>query len=129
MTVECAFFGVLGADAEQRTSKTGAPFLRMNIRAGNGDAAIWVSVLTFDAEAIDHAAKFVKNARCYVEGKLSINEWTGKDGSTRTGLSCLSWHCRLAQIGRNKPKKSSRQATSDVEQPSLTDDLNDSIPF
>jgi single-stranded DNA-binding protein len=46
----------------------------------------------------------LKGARVYLEGRLSLNEWTASDGTTRTGLSILSWHCRLAQIGRAKVK-------------------------
>jgi single-stranded DNA-binding protein len=130
--IEAAFFGSLGRDAESKTSKTGKQYLRLNVRVGDGEAAQWVSVMAFDENAIDAANKLTKGARVYCEGRLSIGEWTGQDGTKRTGLSCLSWHCRLAQIGRNRPKR-----TSDGEQrPSRQSDavhdgaeLNDEIPF
>jgi hypothetical protein len=34
--IECAFFGALGRDAEFKTSQRGNPYLRLNIRAGDG---------------------------------------------------------------------------------------------
>ena len=65
MTIECAAFGALGRDAERRTSKSGKPYLIMNVRVGNDDAAQWVSVLAFDPQAIEIADRFVKGAtRC-----------------------------------------------------------------
>jgi hypothetical protein len=36
---------------------------------------------------------------------LKLDEWQAADGTTRHGLSCLSWYARLSQIGRNKPKR------------------------
>lgn len=50
-------------------------------------------------------------ARVYVEGRLSLNEWTNADGVVKAGLSVLSWHCRLAQIGRNKVKREAEQVS------------------
>jgi Single-strand binding protein family len=107
--IEAAFFGVLGRDAELKTSKTGKPYLRLNVRVGGGDAVQWVNVTSFDAEAIAIADRFVKGARIYIEGRLSLNEWTAADGAKRHGLSCLSWHTRIAAIGRNAPKREARE--------------------
>jgi single-strand DNA-binding protein len=107
MSIEAAFFGTLGRDAEQKTSQSGRQYLRLNVRVGDDDAAQWVSVLSFDERALEVADKLVKGARVYVEGRLSLNEWTGQDGEKRLGLSVMSWHCRLAQIGRNKAKRES----------------------
>jgi single-strand DNA-binding protein len=131
MSIECAFFGSLGRDAESKISKSSKPYLRAGVRVGDGEAAQWVNVNVFDDKVINAADKFVKGARVYVEGRLSLDEWTGQDGAKRTSLSCMSWHCRLAQIGRNKPK---RQRASNGEQTSnraapAPGDLNDEIPF
>jgi len=103
MAIEAALFGTLGTDAEQKISKTEKPYLRMNVRTGEGDAAVWVSVMAFDRDAIDLADKFIRGARVYVEGKLTPTTWLGENGIMRHGLSIMSWHCRLAQIGRNEP--------------------------
>jgi single-stranded DNA-binding protein len=106
--IEAAFFGALGRDAESKISKGGKPYLRLNIRVGDGDGAQWVSVMVFDQSAIDAVDKLIKGARCYVEGSLSVTEWSGQDGVKRHGLSVMSWHCRLSQIGRNKAPRAAR---------------------
>jgi single-stranded DNA-binding protein len=128
--IEAAFFGALGRDAEPKVSAAGKNYLRANVRVGDGDAAQWISVLAFDAAAIEAADKFLKGARVYVEGRLTLGEYTAGDGSKRASLSCMSWHCRLAQIGRNKPKRKSRdeQPTGQAA-PARAVDFGDEIPF
>jgi single-stranded DNA-binding protein len=105
MAIEVAFFGILGRDGESKTSGGGRQYLRLNVRVGDGDGAIWLSVMVFDTSAIANAAKFEKGSRVYVEGSLKPSEWIGQDGAQRHGLSVMSWHCRLAQIGRNRLKR------------------------
>jgi single-stranded DNA-binding protein len=138
--IEVALFGVLGRDAESKISKNGKQYLRLNIRCGDGDAAQWVNAMTFDPEAIALAAKFIKGARVYLEGTLKLDAWTGADGVQRHGLSAMSWHTRLAAIGRNRPKRESDDSKQRPESHSSNDrdtrvrgtadrDLDDEIPF
>ncbi|MHC2536012.1 single-stranded DNA-binding protein [Bradyrhizobium diazoefficiens] len=137
MSIECAFFGVLGRDAENKVSGSGKNYLRLNVRTGDGDAAQWLNVMCFDADAIAVVDKMVKGARVYVEGKLSLDEWTAQDGSKRHGLSAVSWHCHLSQIGRNKqprqdkPTSGQIAASRNMHAPlgSGTAGLNDDIPY
>jgi single-strand DNA-binding protein len=133
MSIECAFFGSLGRDAEAKTSRSGKPYLRLNVRVGDGDDAQWISVMAFDEKAIEAADKLVKGARVYVEGSIKLDEWTGQDGAKRHGLSSMSWHCRLAHIGRNRPKRDSvaKSQSSDGRAAAQAPerDLNDEIPF
>ena len=107
--IEAAFFGALGRDAEVKTSQAGKPYLRFSLRVGDGDAAQWVSVLAFDPQAVELADKFVKGSHCYVEGRLSTSEYIGHGGEKRLGLSVMSWHCRLSQIGRQKVRRDSEK--------------------
>jgi single-stranded DNA-binding protein len=93
-----------------------------------------VSVLAFDPRAIEQADKFVKGARVYVEGKLSADEWSNAEGVKRFGLSIMSWHTRLAQIGRNRPKRNGdakppAQDKSAAVGRAGNDFYNDDIPF
>jgi single-stranded DNA-binding protein len=120
MSIECAFFGALSRDAEVKTSSKGKSYVRLNVRVGQADAQ-WVNVLCFDQQAIELAGKLTKGAKVYVEGGgLKIDQWTGQDGATRHGLSCMSWHCRLAEIGRNRrsPKSRPKITSLDVATPS-----------
>jgi single-stranded DNA-binding protein len=125
--IEAAFFGALGRDAESKVSKSGKPYLRLNVRVGDGDAAQWVSVMCFDEKAIVLAEQMTKGARVYVEGRIEISEWASQDGAQRHGLSCLSWHTRLAQIGRQKLKREHNNGTK--EHSGIDPQLNDSIAF
>lgn len=104
MTSGTAFFATITRPAESKTSQSGKQYFRTNVRVGDGDAVQWVNVTCFDAEAIAVADKMVKGARIYVEGRLTLDEWTAQDGSKRHSLALVAWHCRLARIGRNKPK-------------------------
>ena len=129
--IEAAMFGVLGRDGESKTSKAGKSYLRLNVCTGDGDTAQWVSVLAFDPRAIEQADKFLKGARVYVEGRLSCDEWTNAEGVKRFGLSVMSWHCRLSEIGRNKSARKNGDAKplSQDKSASPAKDFNDEIPF
>ena len=105
MGIECAFVGALARDAESKTSKSGKEYLRFTVRVGDGDDADWVTVTSFDDRALEFRAKFVKGARVYVEGKLSLNKRTDQSGVQKTGLSVMSFHSHLAEIGKNKPPR------------------------
>lgn len=133
MSIEAAFFGTIARGGESKTSKAGKPYLRINVRVGEGEAVQWVNVTAFDESAINTADKFVKGARVYVEGRLTLDQWE-KDDEKRAGLSCLSWHCRLAQIGRNKSKR--KGTDGEVGRPlhlaadaGTGAELNDDLPF
>src|SRR5258705_7331090 len=105
MSIAAALVGMLGKDAETKTSAAGKPYLRLNIRTGDGVAAQWINAMCFDADAIAQPERLCKGARVYIEGTLKLDEWTGQDGAKRHGLSLMSWHCRLSQIGRNRPRR------------------------
>ena len=128
-SIEAALFGTLGRDGERKTSKNGKPYLRLNIACCEGEATQWVSATVFDERAIAVADKLVKGARVYLEGKLSLNEWTAQDGTTRTGLSVLSWHCRFSQIGRAKIKSEKPKPAVESVPASADVELDDEIPF
>jgi single-stranded DNA-binding protein len=135
--IEAAFLGTLSRDAEAKTSGSGKPYLRITgLRIGDGDKAQWVNVTAFDQEAIASAGKFLRGAAVYCEGRLTLDRWKSGTGEDRSGLSVMSWHCRLAQIGRNKPKKKSQgdagnQANAGPAQtsPQRGGDFDDEIPF
>jgi single-stranded DNA-binding protein len=115
--IEVAFLGSLLRDAESRTSKNGRPYLRFTCRVGDGDAVQWISVTAFDPTAIEQADRFTKGTAVYCEGSIKLDEWQAAAGATRHGLSCLSWHCRLAAIGRNKPPRDARRERRPAAEP------------
>lgn len=131
--IETAFSGALWRDAERKTSQGGKPYLRLNLRVGDNDEAQWVSVLAFDESALEVADKLVKGARVYCEGRLSLNEWTNADGVVKLSLSVMSFHTRLAQIGKNKPKRNNVSVAGGGQayppRSAGNDFHNDEIPF
>lgn len=132
--IEAAFFGSVGADAERKTSKSGKEYLRLNVRVGDGDAAQWVSVLAFDLSAVELADRFVRGARIYCEGRSSTSKWTGQNGAKRFGLSVMSRHTRLAQIGRNKANRDGEKGHDKTDKPiaaaqKANDFHDDEIPW
>ena len=146
MSIECAFPGSLVRDVEAKTSKNGKQYLKANIRVEKGEAALFINTMVFDAEAIAAVSQLKKSARVYIEGTIKLDTWTSNDGTAKTGLSCMAFHCRLSQIGRNKPKrdypkqeKKPAPAASGRERAERSDyapaggrtdpDLDDSIPF
>jgi single-stranded DNA-binding protein len=98
-----------------------------------------VNVTAFDPGAIEAADNMQRNARLYIEGTIKLDKWTGQDGVDRHGLSVMSWHCRLAAIGKNKPKRNHTSEISKVTADSgdrekrirgtAEPGLNDEIPF
>lgn len=129
MSIEAALFGTLGRDAELKTSAKGKRYVRANIAVSEGEATTWVNAMIFDTAAIDDSAKFVKGARIYLEGRLQFSEWTDRDGKQRHGLSIMSWHCRLSQIGRAKPKPERKQEGGDNSSAPRGAAFDDNIPF
>jgi single-stranded DNA-binding protein len=135
MSIDCAFFGFLAADAEQRTSQAGKPWARLRVGVGKDEQIQWVSVAVF-GKAAEAAAKLKKGDRCYVEGTISINSWTGSNGTERHGLSVAAFKCeRTHAIGRGRDKPQRDRASSNRTDNNTGQDgataapFDDSIPF
>lgn len=128
--IEAAFIAVLGRDAELKTSKAGKQYLRLACRVGDGEDSSWVSVSSFDQQALAAADKLTKGSKVYVECTgLRIDTWTAQDGTQKHGLSAMSFHTRLPAIGRNKRDGNGAPAAAPAKQPPRSSDLNDEIPF
>lgn len=105
MSIECAFFGFLAADAESRTSQAGKLWVRLRVGVGKDDAMQWLGVAVF-GKAAEIAAELRKGDRCYCEGTIKIDSWRGSDGAEKHGLSVASFKIeKTHQIGRNRPKR------------------------
>src|SRR5262249_15826765 len=101
--IECAFFGALTRDADQRVSKSGM----LNVVVGDGEARQFVSAIVFDDSAVT-VATLEKGRRVYIEGRIEISEWTSQDGAKRSGLKVTSFHAmEVSKIGRRRERKAS----------------------
>jgi single-stranded DNA-binding protein len=105
MSIDCAFYGFLAADAEPRTSQAGKPWVRLRVGVGKDEAIQWVQVAVF-GKAAEKATELKKADRCYVEGTIKLDSWRGNDGAERHGLSVAAFKCEPThQIGRQRKRK------------------------
>jgi single-strand DNA-binding protein len=117
--IHCALQGRLGQDVELRRSDSGKDWCRLSVGVGEGDEVTWVSVAVFEEKA-RALAGLAKGAEVYVEGRLSLNAWTGRDGAERTGLSVAAWRVEvLGRIGKSRPAKAPKHA----------EELDDALTF
>jgi single-stranded DNA-binding protein len=123
--IDAAFFATVARDPEPKTSQSGKPYMRLNCRDGDGEQAQWINVTVFGDQVAELAGKVVKGCRVYVEGRLSLDEWTASDGTKRHGLSVAAWRCELPKIGRNRHAASPIvvRAAPRVAEPELNDAL------
>jgi single-stranded DNA-binding protein len=130
MSIDCAFFGFLAADAERRTSQAGKPWVRLRIGVGKDEAVQWLQVAVF-GKAAEKAAELKKADRCYIEGTIKLDTWTGRSGTEQHGLSVAAFKCESThRIGRNRPKrKASDQPNSQATPAQAAGELDDQIPF
>jgi single-strand DNA-binding protein len=129
MSIECAFYGFLARDADARTSQAGKPWVRLSIGIGKDDGVHWVNVAVF-GKAAEKAAELKKSDRCYIEGTIKLDRWTGNDGTERHGLSVAAFKCEPTyRIGRNRPDQ--KQKERDFGSAGANDgaELDDEIPF
>ena len=130
MSIDCAFFGFLPADAEPRVSQAGKNWVRFRVGVGKDDAVQWVSVAVF-GKAAEAATDLKKADRVYVEGTIKLDSWRGNDGVERHGLSVAAFKCeRTHQIGRSKPRpKRESESHPGPELSAHGAAFDDKIPF
>ena len=103
--IEIAFEGRLGAAPTLRTSQAGKPWCALNVVHGKDTEATWLSVAVFGSQ-VETVAALEKGALVYVEGRLTLDTWTDKEGRERSGLKVAASLLQpLGQIGRRKPTK------------------------
>jgi single-strand DNA-binding protein len=128
MTIDCAFFGFLAADADARTSKAGKPWTRLRVGVGRDDDVQWVNVAVF-GKAAETAALLKKGDKIYVEGSIKLDTWRGDDGIERHTLAVAAFKCeRTHNIGRQRDYRH-KQGADDFGASKTDDALNDAIPF
>lgn len=104
--IETAFTGRLGGDLELKTSKAGKPFASASVAiTGSGEETTWARVVAFGQVAERAAAELHRGDACYVEGRLTVERWTGKDGQERLDLSVVASTLAPAAIGLRRPAK------------------------
>ena len=134
--IECALTGFLPRDPDElRSSKTGLPWLSFSVGVGEGDGKQWVGVVVFGELAEAIAPRLYKGGKVYIEGRLSLDKWRGKDGQQQHRLKVAAFRVEmLNQIGRNRPRKAKGSVADtvhggDKSNATMRSDLNDEVPF
>lgn len=126
--ISSAFTGRLGTSADIRTSKAGKPWLSVNVAVdgadADGEATVWVRVAVFGDKATDLAPRLAKGTEVYVEGRLTHDLWTSKEGEARAGLSvAATLVAPLAQFKRTLTPGKQAAAAGGDEEPFFDDPL------
>ena len=123
MTIDCAFYGFLAADADARTSKAGKPWTRPRVGVGRDDDMQWINVAVF-GKAAETAAALKKGDKIYVEGSIKLDTWRGNDGVERRGLAVAAFKCEQThKIGRARDKRTSDHGSDNEHE------TNNDMPF
>lgn len=86
-----SFTGTVGRDAEVRATPTGQTVLNVtvanNIGFGDRQQTLWVRVALWGKRAEGQLGQYLKKGQqVFVSGELSMREFQGNDGVTKTAL-------------------------------------------
>lgn len=129
--------GYLGRDPEIRYTAQGTAICDFSIatterkkdKSGNmQDHTTWFRVTTFGRQAELANQYLGKGKQIYIEGQLSLREWTDKDGHTRASLevkaSDLQFIAPPAQQGQQGQQPTTAKAAAAAATPqTLTDEV------
>ena len=98
--IESAFTGRIGRDPELKMVKNGTmAMLMMSVlvdeappKEGQEAKPTWVNAKLFGDKAQAASESLKKGDSVYLEGRLTLDEWQGRQGEARHGLSLLPWH-------------------------------------
>ena len=108
--IVCAFQGRVPRDAELKYTQTGTAMLTFSVAVSDNKAPQdappeWVRVVAWGEMAESLEGRLVGGTECYVEGRLKLSEWTGRDGEHRAGLNVSAWTVQpMGQIGNRAPR-------------------------
>lgn len=121
--------GNIGSDAETRYTKDGLAIASWSVAVKSGyggrEKTMWVKCSLFGKRAEGGLVQYLKKgSQIAVSGELSLNEWTGKDGSTKTSLEL-----KVSEIDLIGGKKDTSNHANHSPAPAPDADFDDDIPF
>lgn len=116
MAIETAFDGRLGGPQLIRTSVKGKRWMSISLAVDTGsERPEWISVALFGDVMESLPEDLCKGERVYVEGRLKVNRYTGKDGVERSNLQVSATRALLLdRIGRRAKRRKVQAAQSNV---------------
>ena len=131
--------GHLGRDAEQRFTPQGLAVASFSVatteKRKDGEKTTWFRVSLFGKQAENVAQYLTKGKLVFVEGRLRQEEYTTKDGATRTALEVNATDLQLISGPNDTPRAEAARPASAPQAPAkpsaavtYTGD-DDDIPF
>lgn len=119
--------GSLFRAPEQRTAKSGKPFVTASIKIRDADAAsAFVRVMAFSESAQAELARLQDGEAVAVQGPLKVETYAAADGTTKISLSIVADHILPL---RSPPKKRATMAKPSPSSAPLDRVFDDAIPF
>ena len=128
MFSKIALMGNLGSEPQTRTSQSGVQMTKLNIatkrRGKDGDETQWWNVTCFRQSA-EYAAKYLKvGDLVYVEGKVSLREYTDRNGVIKTSADVDA--DSIKGLGRRDKSEANERP---ARRPYKDDDDGEAVPF
>jgi hypothetical protein len=114
MSIHALVYGTVVTPAKVGTSAKGTDYARVMIRSGDGDAAVFLTLLIFDADSIDAVDRLQKGDAVAASGTLQIAPYE-KAGEVRIGYTLFGAKALTAAKSKPKPRKSKSVANFDAE--------------
>ena len=110
MSIEALILGKLHARAEQRTGKTGRPFITAKVRAAAGEAeSVFVNVVAFSETVGAALLALDAGDPVALAGTLKPGAWTDREGNARPSLDMVAAQV-LTVYGLKKKRDTVAQA-------------------
>ncbi len=129
--------GNLGRDPELRYTPQGTPVASFSLatnerrkdKAGEQqDVTTWFKVTLWGKQAEVASQYLNKGMQVYIEGRLRLEEWTDRDGATRTTLEVHATDMQF--IGSQSRAESGEHSQSDNQRSEPAPEISDDdIPF
>lgn len=128
-------YGPLGRDPELRYMPNGTPVCNFSMATNEGkgdkEKTTWFRVTFFGKQAEVASQYLQKGKPVYIEGRLSLDTYTDREGKERTTLEVLGTELKLMWRGEGQSYERSgydqtRKGTDDHDQ---RVDPDDDIPF
>jgi single-strand DNA-binding protein len=131
--------GNLGRDPEQRALPDGTPVTNFSVatteRRRDGDRTTWFKVTAFGKLAETCSQYLHKGSYVYVEGSLSQNDYTDREGNAKTSLEVRANQMKMldkvgdSNAGQSQPAATPRRATRPAPAQQESSDSLADLPF
>lgn len=132
--ISATVVGNLGRDAELRSAGN-TPVVSFNVasseKSKDGETTTWTRVSFFGSRAEKIIPYLTKGKTVAVRGSLSLREYQGKDGTTKTSLELRADDVKLLGVGNREQTANGARGVAQAAHDSvdLSYDPNADIPF